>query len=272
MKEPALFKDLAQLKTEHPPVVVRALAGKTQFHFEELGQSFKHDSTHSPQHFEYTLHANEGSQLEVVLFQNARLDSDLLTTINVTADQNANVKLTFIQEGAERSEVQISTQCLGKGASIDIHGLQNAKLKQKLSFKMNAVHAVPHTTSDLKVWCVARDESQSIFNALVTIEKGAHHTEAYQRNKNLLLSEKATIDTFPKLFIGNDDVKCAHGSSTSTLDDDQFYYLQSRGISPSEAEQMLVKGFLAQALEWISDEKTSQVLRQALHIQEEDFS
>jgi len=264
MKEPVLFKDPSHLKAHGKAVVVRASAGKHQFHFEEL--------VTGSHHFEYTLHAEEGSTLEAVIFQNSKTADEVLSTINITADQNAKVKFTFIQEGAHHSDVQISTNCLGKGSSIDIHGLQNAKLKQKLSFKVNSVHSVPHTTSDLKVWCVARDESQSIFNALVTIEKGAHHTEANQRNKNLLLSEKATIDTFPKLFIANDDVKCAHGSSTSTLDDDQFYYLQTRGISPSEAEQMLVKGFLSQAVEWVSDEATREKIERALHIREEDFS
>ena len=220
----------------------------------------------------YALHAEEGSTLEAVFFQNSKSEDELLTKIKITADEGAHVKFTFIQEGAARSEVEIESSCLGKGAEIELRGLQNAKQKQKHLIRVNALHSVPHTKSDLKVWCVARDESHSIFNGLVTIAEGAHHTEAYQKNKNLLLSERAVVDSFPKLFIYNDDVKCAHGSSTSTLDDDQFYYLQSRGINPSEAEQMMVRGFLHQVLDWVSDKAAKDRIEDALHIREEDFS
>ena len=264
MKEPVLFKDSSHLSASGSAAGVRSLAGQSKFHYEEL-KSGSHQS-------DYSFHAEEGSKFEVVFFQNGKPSDEILTRVKLTADQNAKIQFTFIQEGGSKSEIEIKTECLGKGSEIELRGLQNAKLKQKFSFKVHAVHSVPHTKSDLKVWCVARDESQSIFNALVNIEKGAHHTEAYQRNKNLLLSEKATIDTFPKLFIANDDVKCAHGSSTSTLDDDQFYYLQSRGIDLAQAEQMLVKGFLSQALDWISDEPTREKIERALQIREEEFS
>ncbi len=263
MKEPVLFKDSSHLEAS-PEAAVRATAGQKKFHFEEMAPGSRVSK--------YSLHADEGSLLEVVFFQNGRLEDECLTKIKITVAQNAQVKFTFIQEGCARSEVEIDSECLGKGAEIELRGLQNAKGKQKQAIRVNAIHGVPHTKSDLKVWCVARDESHSIFNGLVTIKEGAHHTEAYQKNKNLLLSERAVIDSFPKLFIYNDDVKCAHGSSTSTLDDDQFYYLQTRGINPSEAEQMMVRGFLKQALDWISDESTRTKLENSLHIREEDFS
>jgi Fe-S cluster assembly protein SufD len=117
---------------------------------------------------------------------------------------------------------------------------------------------------------VAKDESQTIFSGIITIEKGAHHTEAFQKNKNLILSEKATVDSIPQLFIFNDDVKCAHGSSTSTLDPDQYIYLQSRGIGLQDAESMITRGFIENAIHWIENGATSARVHEVLGLQVEE--
>ena len=208
--------------------------------------------------------AEENSNLEYIFFQNFPLHGEgsvetasieSIGKINIVAHANARVNLTLVQNGSSKSHLLIETHCEGKDSEIHIRGLQHAKENQKLSIEVNAIHSVPHTKSDLQVWCLAKDHSQSVFNGLVTIQANAHHTEAYQKNKNLILSEKATVDSFPKLLIANDEVKCAHGSSTSTLDPEQTLYLQSRGIDAATAEKMLVNGFIAQAMDWLTDEK-----------------
>jgi Fe-S cluster assembly protein SufD len=124
----------------------------------------------------------------------------------------------------------------------------------------------------MQVWCAAQEESQSVFNGLIRIDSGAHHTEAYQKNKNLILSDRATVDSFPKLLIANDDVKCAHGSSTSTLDPEQAYYLQSRGIGSEFARDMLLQGFLRQSLGGIENPECRRVLEQKLSLTPEDWT
>jgi len=113
---------------------------------------------------------------------------------------------------------------------------------------------------------VAKDQSQTIFNGVISIAEGAHHTEAFQKNKNLILSERATVDSIPQLFIHNDDVKCAHGSSTSTLDPEQYIYLQSRGIGLSDAEQMITRGFMENAIHWIENSDTRTRVMDALEL------
>jgi Fe-S cluster assembly protein SufD len=271
MKEPVLFKNhfaLFESGSNQPTseeFMVLANEKKTRVkYWTELSAK-----NTGPELASFHLHAKENSKLEYVLFQNLPENSEGIAQIKVTADKNAQVQFTVIQQGAARANVDVRAECLGEGADIQIRGLQNAKGAQKFAINVHAVHSVPHTRSDLVVWCVARDNSQSIFNALVTIEKNAHHTEAYQKNKNLLLSDKATIDTFPKLFIANDEVKCAHGSSTSTLEPEQFIYLQSRGINQVDAENMLTSGFLNQALDWISDAPEKIKLAKALQVYEE---
>ena len=262
MKEPVLFKT-----RDHLSVIARheIVVGAGEKHFAFL--DVKNASGISESIFE----TKENSHLEVVVFQNVSLEHETISTIFLRAGKDSSVKLTFVQNGGKRSHLDLQTEVLGTGATVEIRGLQNAKLTQKMSFEARSRHAVPHTRSDLNVWCIASDESHSIFNGVITIDPGAHHTEAFQKNKNLLLSDRATVDTFPKLFIWNDDVKCAHGSSVSQLEPDQFYYLQSRGIGQEAAEKMLLAGFMHQAIEWVTDVDTKLKLEQSLGVQEEEF-
>ncbi len=263
MKEPVLYKSDV-LHTALPGKEVVVGAGKHVDSYFEIAN----DSGVTLLHYEVA----EAGSLEAVIFQNADETQQAKVQVKVVLQKNARVKLTVIQQGCAKSQFEILTEARGEGAEIDIRGLQNSKNSQKLSFSAHAHHFVPHTRSDLQVWCVAGDESHSIFNGLVTIEKGAHHTEAYQRNKNLLLSERATVDTFPKLFIGNHDVKCAHGSSVSQIEPEQFYYLQARGIDAEAAEKMLVKGFMHQALDGLTHADTKQRLEKFLGLTEEEFA
>ena len=264
MKEPVLFKT----KEESLPVIHReelvVNANEKRFAFFEVKNAVGIS--------ESTIETKENAHLEVVFFQNVSLELDTISRIRLRVGEDSSVKLTFVQNGGKRAHLELETEVLGSGANVEIRGLQNAKQNQKLSFEAKSRHSVPHTRSDLAVWCIANDEAHSIFNGVITIDKGAHHTEAYQRNKNLLLSDRATIDTFPKLFIWNDDVKCAHGSSVSQLEPDQFYYLQSRGIDQSAAEKMLLAGFMHNAIDWVTDAPSKLKLEKVLGIQEEDFA
>jgi len=260
MKEPVLFKNANELlKQSSFHVAETAKRDERKRLFREWGE-------HGTEAATFDLTADENSDFEYVLFQNHAKTSETVGRIVLQAKRGAKIRLILVQYGSTKSQLQIEARCDGEGSEIEIRGLQDARATQKLSMDFHSLHAVPHTKSDLQVWCVARDQSQSIFNGLMTIAHGAHHTEAYQKNKNLLLSPKAVIDTFPKLFIANDDVKAAHGSSTSTLNPDQFIYLQSRGIDRDEAERMLTQGFIRQALAGISDESIQTRILDAMEV------
>ena len=270
MKEPVLFKDFdariesARLQTAMPFV----LQAETNTHAQKFEWKRWNEGA-SQVGAEVTLLAKEGSRFEYVLFQNLAENTETVASIKLKAEKNAHLIFIFIQNGSSKSQFKIETECKGEGSKIEVHGLQNAKRNQRFSVEVNSIHSVPHTQSDLKVWCVAQDQSHTIFNGLITIQKNAHHTEAYQKNKNLILSTQATVDSFPKLLIANDEVKCAHGSSTATLDEDQFTYFQSRGIDRATAETMLTTGFLNQALLNISDESVRAEIALEIGIPEE---
>jgi Fe-S cluster assembly protein SufD len=104
-------------------------------------------------------------------------------------------------------------------------------------------HFGPQTQSDTFVWNVLEDQSVAVFNGNIDIDENGTLTEAYQHNKTLLLSEKARVHTMPKLEISTDDVKCSHGASISTLDQEQLFYLRSRGLPVDVAERIMIHAF-----------------------------
>ncbi len=275
MKEPVLFKNQSALILESEKLTEQFVceAGTRSSRLTEWVMPATTPATlEQPLLAKWVLLAKEDSEVEYVFFQNLPEGARALAHLEVRAKKNAKVKLTIIQNGATHNHVELNVHLEAPGAEVEVRGVQNAIGAQKHSLTVHALHSQPHTRSDLNAWCIARDQSQIIFNGLVTIEKGAHHTEAYQKNKNLILSDKATVDSFPKLFIANDDVKCAHGSSTSTLDPNQALYLESRGISGEAAEKMLIDGFINQALNWVQDQEILNTVKKTLQLSEEVWS
>ena len=264
MKEFVLFKNEEGFASSKAPAAYRAEEGNSAFFFHEIPEGNARSGL--------SFFAGEGSVLEAVVFQNAPAGSNALVQIRLKGERDSVTRLTVIQNGAGKSEIDIRSESAGQGARFEMRGVQNAGGEQQFVIRAGAVHPVPHTSSDMQVRCVARDSSRSVFNGTIEIAKGAHHTEAFQKNRNLLLSDRATVDSFPKLLIANDNVKCAHGSSTSSLDPEQANYLRSRGIPREQAEAMLVRGFLREALSGITDPGCRRKVFDALSIDEEEWS
>ena len=109
------------------------------------------------------------------------------------------------------------------------------------------VHHVGGVASDLLYKNVVDDSATAVFAGNIYVAPGAHHTDAYQSNRNMLLSEKATIHSLPGLEILADKVRCSHGSASAPMDEEQLFYLLSRGIPRQEALQLVAEGFLADA-------------------------
>jgi Fe-S cluster assembly protein SufD len=101
---------------------------------------------------------------------------------------------------------------------------------------------------------VMGDSSRAVFNGLIQVRKGTNDCNSNQRSKSLLLGGKATVHAIPKLIIQTDAVKCSHGASVSSVNPEQIHYLQSRGISRSEAESMIIRGFTEPVLERLPTE------------------
>ena len=116
---------------------------------------------------------------------------------------------------------------------------------QHLDYDTRQEHAAPDTTSDLAFRGILRDRATAVWSGMISVDPGAQHTDAFQENRNLLLSDGAHADAIPGLEIEANDVRCTHAATIARLDAEQIFYLMSRGLTRAEAEHLLVGGFLA---------------------------
>ncbi len=114
---------------------------------------------------------------------------------------------------------------------------------QHMDYKTVQDHLAPYSTSDLLIKGALRDRSRAVFTGVINVRKGSKRTDAYQENRNLLLSKRARSDSIPILEIDNDDVRCTHGSATGQVDLDELFYVMSHGLDKHSAARMLVEGF-----------------------------
>ena len=125
-------------------------------------------------------------------------------------------------------------------------------------------HRRPHCTSHQLYKGILDGKSRAVFNGKVFVRHGAQQTDARQTNKNLLLSKEAQVDTKPQLEIFADDVKCAHGAAVGQLDEDEMFYLESRGIKPALARNLLTYGFAEEVIEKIKIDSIRRELDEAV--------
>jgi Fe-S cluster assembly protein SufD len=104
------------------------------------------------------------------------------------------------------------------------------------------------------------DNSKTIFSGLIFVDKAAHHTDAYQTCRNLLMSDTCEANSMPGLEINADQVKCSHGSTSSQIHDEEIFYLRARGIDPISARQLIARGFSVECVERLNDEATESLI------------
>jgi Fe-S cluster assembly protein SufD len=151
-----------------------------------------------------------------------------------------------------------------EGAEIDLLGLSVGKGTQLFDQRTRQLHLAPNGRSDLLYKNALLDQSKAVFSGIIKVEAQAQQTDAYQTNRNLLLSPEAEADSLPGLEILANEVKCSHGSTIGEIDEEQLFYLLSRGISKASAEELLVNGFLDEVLKRLKNEELADLLREHL--------
>ena len=139
----------------------------------------------------------------------------------------------------------------GAGSSAQMLGLAFTDARQHFDVSTAQEHTSPHTTSDLLYRTVLKDRAQTAWGGNIYVYPSANYTDAYQKNDNLLLSERAHADTLPGLEIEAHEVRCTHGATAGKIDADQVFYLMSRGLSYAQAEKLIVEGFFEPVMERI---------------------
>ena len=150
--------------------------------------------------------------------------------------------------GASVSRVDLNTSLLGSGASSEMLGLYFGDENQHFDHNTSQDHVAPGTKSDLLYKGAMDDQSRAAFRGVIRVHHAAQGTDAYQTNRNLLLSEEACANSLPNLEIEADDVRCSHGATVGQLDSETLFYLLSRGLNRQQAERLVVLGFLGDVL------------------------
>lgn len=189
------------------------------------------------------------AQLQHVRTQREAASAFHIGRTAVSQGRDSRYTLTTVNTGAEISRHNPEITIIGVQTETTLNGLALA-LDAQLADTHSLIHFTqPHCIAEQLNKCIVGDRARGVFNGKIYVPKAAQQTNAAQLSRNLLLSPKARVDTKPQLEIIADDVKCAHGATVSQLDDEEIFYLQSRGLDRESASDLLVKGFAAEILE-----------------------
>jgi len=202
------------------------------------------------------------SVTEVVLAENARLDhyklqnkndrSALINNIYFHLEAGANLSTNAISLNGGLIRNEANVRLNGRGCHADVLGVYLMDRNQHIDNQVFVDHAMPDCTSNEMFKGILDDHASGVFNGHILVRRDAQRTNAYQNNKNILISDKAVIDTKPFLEIYADDVKCSHGATVGQLDTEAMFYLRSRGISMENARMLLMYAFAAEIINKIS--------------------
>jgi Fe-S cluster assembly protein SufD len=175
-------------------------------------------------------------------------------------------ELQWIQTllGARLAKVHSYFDLAGPGAQAFVHGFMFGDERQHFHLHTLQRHIADHTTSDLLIKGCLKDHARSVYQGLIQVSEGAQRTDAYQANRNLLLSDTARADSIPGLEILANDVRCTHGATIGDVDPEQMYYLMARGLPRADAQRLIVEGFFAPVLDRIPLEHVRDELRQVI--------
>jgi Fe-S cluster assembly protein SufD len=157
--------------------------------------------------------------------------------------RDASLRSSVVALGGAYARLRSESLLAGSGAESDLTAVYFGDGHQMLDFRTLQDHDAPNTRSDLLFKGAVEDTAQSVYSGLIRIRREAQKSVAFQTNRNLVLTEGADARSVPNLEIEADDVKCSHASTVGPVDDEQLYYLATRGVPPEEAERLIVLGF-----------------------------
>jgi len=208
---------------------------------------------------------------EVVVGANAQLQhyrinleqEDLLHVggVHVNLQRDARFYGFTLAQGGRLKRIDYQVNHRGPGAHLELHGVYLPRNKQLIDYHTNVEHCVPHCSTNEVFRGIIGDSAKAVFNGRIHIHPQAQKTLAELSNKNLLTSRNAEVYTKPELEIYADDVRCAHGATITQLDQTSLFYLQSRGLSHSEAMSMLSFGFINELLNQVPEPAVQAYLR-----------
>ena len=193
----------------------------------------------------------QGARVEYVSLQNYSRGTWHFAAHHARVGRDAELDWVAGGFGSAKGKVRIQNDLAGPGATSRVTGAYFADGTQHLDYDTFQEHIAPNTTSDFAFKGALRDTARAVWRGMIRVEEGAQKTNAYQENRNLLLSKTAHADSIPGLEILANDVRCTHGATLGQVDREQLFYLMARGLSRPEAERLIVRGFFQDVLDRI---------------------
>ncbi len=192
------------------------------------------------------VYQEEGSFLSYLLVQDLGSNCEMVGHQASRLMSHAKLRSMSIVAGGDYARLFTTSTIAGAGADSSLNAAYFGSGDQVLDFRTLQEHSAKNGRSELYFKGAAANDSHLVYSGLIKVDKGATSTDAFQTNKNLVLSEGARADSVPNLDIQENDVRCSHASSVGPIDEDQQYYLESRGIKPDLVQRLIVGGFFAE--------------------------
>ncbi|MFN3704789.1 MAG: Fe-S cluster assembly protein SufD [Thermoflexales bacterium] len=202
----------------------------------------------------------KGAQLDYVNIQDWARNVYNFTNERARIGEGATLHWVMGGVGSKFTKSLIEADLVEPHGTALLSGVYFADTRQQLHYDTQQNHFASHCKSDLLYKAALRDQARTVWRGNIRVFPGAQKTDAYQANRNLQLSSQSRADSIPGLEIEADDVRCTHGSTVGTLEQEPIFYLQSRGIPLSEARRMVVEGFFAPVIERIPSQETRERL------------
>ena len=195
--------------------------------------------------------AGRGATVNYISLQEWGRGVSHFQTQRFTGYRDSTVRSLAVNLGSRFARTQVESVLKGEGSFSEMLGLYFADADQHFAQRTLQEHAAPHATSDLLYKGALKEKSRSEYSGLIKVAKGAQGTDAYQANRNLVLSEDALAHSIPQLEIEANEVRCTHGATVSPVEEEHLFYLMSRGIDRVTAQKLVVFGFFGEVLDRI---------------------
>src|SRR6266699_3807855 len=208
--------------------------------------------------------AGPGAKVTYVCAQNWAENVVALQMNTTTVDHDASAMSLNLHIGSRYSRFESLSRLTGEGGRSDLLAVAVAKHQQEFDARTLQDHVSPHTASDLLYKNALDDRARTIFGGLIRVEPHAHFTDAYQKVRNLLLSDDAEANSMPGLEILADNVRCTHGATSGQIDEDELFYLRTRVITVPMAQRLIVTGFLDEVVQRLDHPAISEHLHRLI--------
>ena len=192
-------------------------------------------------HNEY--HIAESAVFDIYKIQNEKRNSYHIDNSEIVQEKGSIFTHISFDFGSVLTRNDLRADLIGENIETNLYGLYLTNDNRHVDNHTYVDHSAPNCESNELYKGILDDKSTGVFSGKILVKKDSQKTNAYQSNKNILLSEEARIDTKPQLEIYADDVKCSHGATVGSLDKEAYFYIRSRGIPAAEAQSMLIKAF-----------------------------